>query len=32
VSMPDGSNAGPFKTEAAAWSWIERHPARGYGR
>jgi hypothetical protein len=28
VSAPDGSNAGPFKKEAAAWSWVDRHPAR----
>ena len=32
ASMPDGSNAGPFKTEAAAWSWIDRQTSRRYGR
>jgi hypothetical protein len=32
VSMPDGSNAGPFKTESAAWGWIDRQTSRRYGR
>jgi hypothetical protein len=30
ASMPDGSNAGPFQTEATAWSWVDRQPARRY--
>jgi hypothetical protein len=31
ISMPDGSNAGPFKTETAAWSWIDRQTTRRHG-
>jgi hypothetical protein len=32
VSLPNGSNAGPFKKEEAAWRWIDRQPSRRYGR
>ena len=32
VSLPDGSNVGPFKQQAQALAWVNRQPSRRYGR